>query len=232
MITWSSIIFPDANSPTIEQMIFFHDHSIIILVVITLIILYVIRDIITNKLRNRYLLEGQDIELIWTILPVFILVFIALPSLRLLYLIEELFEPAINIKVIGHQWYWSYEYTDFDIRFDSFILPQIDIDSSIFRLLDVDSRIVIPYNLNLRLLVTAADVIHAWTIPSLGIKIDAVPGRLNQLTALPQRPGVYFGQCSEICGANHRFIPISIEITSITNFIKWVKRITSLLNGW
>lgn len=231
MITWNTIIFPNANSPIMEQIIFFHDHSIIILVIITVLITYMIINIGCNKFTNRYLLEGQDIETIWTILPAIILIFIALPSLRLLYLIEESFEPSITIKVIGHQWYWSYEYADFDLNFDSFIIPQTEIDINSFRLLDVDNRLVIPFNVNTRFLITSADVIHAWTVPSLGIKVDAVPGRLNQLSSIANRPGLFFGQCSEICGANHRFIPIALEITSINNFINWVKNIASL-NGW
>jgi cytochrome c oxidase subunit 2 len=225
MITWSTIIFPNANRPIIEQMIFFHDHSIIILVVITLLIIYIILNIKINLLSNRFLLEGQEIETIWTVLPALILLFIALPRLRLLYLLEEVFEPGIRIKITGHQWYWSYEYSDFNIRFDSFIIPQTDIENDSFRLLDVDTRLVIPFNLNRRFLVTAADVIHAWTIPALGIKVDAVPGRINQLTAIPYCPGIFFGQCSEICGVNHRFIPISIEITSVKNFLNWLNLI-------
>jgi len=232
MITWSSIIFPDANAPIMEQIIFFHDHSIIVLVIITTLILYIIGNISINKLSNRYLLEGQDIEIIWTILPAILLGFIALPSLRLLYLIEESFQPSLRIKVIGHQWYWSYEYSDFKIRFDSFLIPQTEIEIDRFRLLDVDNRLVLPFNINTRFLITAADVIHAWTVPSLGIKVDAIPGRLNQLVAISNRPGVFYGQCSEICGANHRFIPISIEITSINNFLNWVNNIKPLLNGW
>lgn len=231
MITWSTIIFPNANSPIIEQIIFFHDHSIIILVIITILISYIISNIIWNKLTNRYLLEGQDIETIWTILPAIILIFIALPSLRLLYLIEESFTPSITIKVIGHQWYWSYEYADFNLNFDSFITPNSEIELKSFRLLDVDNRLILPYNTNTRLLITSADVIHAWTVPSLGVKVDAVPGRLNQLSTTANRPGLFFGQCSEICGANHSFMPIAIEITSINNFIAWVKKISSL-NGW
>jgi len=223
MITWSTIMFPNANSPIIEQIIFFHDHSIIILVLITILISYIIVNIIFNQLSNRFLLEGQDIETIWTILPAIILIFIALPSLRLLYLIEESFEPSITIKVIGHQWYWSYEYADFNLRFDSFIIPQNEINNNSFRLLDVDNRLIIPFNINTRFLITAADVIHAWTIPSLGVKVDAVPGRLNQLSTISNRPGLFFGQCSEICGANHRFIPISLEITNINNFLFWIK---------
>nr|YP_010596837.1 cytochrome c oxidase subunit II [Cycetogamasus diviortus]WAK85123.1 cytochrome c oxidase subunit II [Cycetogamasus diviortus] len=223
MMTWSTIMFINANSPIMEQMIFFHDHSMIILVLITILITYVMANISFNKYSNRFLLEGQDIETIWTILPAIMLVFIALPSLRLLYLMEESFEPSMTIKVIGHQWYWSYEYADFDLNFDSFMIPQNEMNPNSFRLLDVDNRLIIPYNINTRFLITSADVIHAWTVPSLGIKVDAVPGRLNQLSSMASRPGLFFGQCSEICGANHSFMPISMEITTINNFMSWVK---------
>lgn len=230
MRTWSNISFPNANSPIIEQLIFFHDHSITIIILITIITLYIILNIISNNFKSRFLIEGQEIEILWTIIPAIILVYIALPSLRLLYLIEESFFPTISIKIIGHQWYWSYEYSDFNIEFDSFILPYESINKFSFRLLDVDNRIVIPFNTNLRLLITSRDVIHSWTIPTLGVKVDAVPGRLNQISTQINRPGIFFGQCSEICGANHSFIPISIEITSTKNFFNWAK--TFSLNGW
>lgn len=223
MSTWSSINFPDANSPIIEQLIFFHDHSIIILIIITTLIRYILVNTIKNKLSRRVLINNQDIETIWTILPAGILAFIALPSLRLLYLIDETFNPALTIKVIGHQWYWSYEFSDFNIDFDSYIIPPTELRKENFRLLDVDNRIIIPFNVNTRLLITGADVIHAWRIPTLGLKIDAVPGRLNQLRTITNRPGLFFGQCSEICGANHSFMPISLEITSPKNFFQWIK---------
>uniref|UniRef100_UPI0030E3B0DC cytochrome c oxidase subunit II n=1 Tax=Poecilochirus davydovae TaxID=3128885 RepID=UPI0030E3B0DC len=223
MMTWSTIMLPNANSPIMEQMIFFHDHSMIILVLITIMISYMMINIMFNKFTNRFLLEGQDIETIWTVLPAVMLIFIALPSLRLLYLMEESFEPSMTIKVIGHQWYWSYEYADFNLNFDSFMIPQTDMEKNTFRLLDVDNRLVVPFNVNTRFLITSADVIHAWTVPSLGIKVDAVPGRLNQLSSIANRPGLFFGQCSEICGANHSFMPIALEVTSINNFMIWVK---------
>lgn len=222
MITWCNILFPDANSPIIEQIIFFHDHRIIILIFITILISYFIYNICYNKYSNRFLLNNQTIERIWTITPIIILIFIALPRLRLLYLIDENFEPSLTIKIIGHQWYWSYELSDFNISFDSFIIPSIELKSNNFRLLEVDNRLISPYNTNIRFLVTSADVIHSWTIPSLGIKIDAIPGRLNQIFSIINRPGIYFGQCSEICGANHRFIPICLESTSLKNFLNWI----------
>lgn len=164
------------------------------------------------------------IEIIWTIIPAIVLIFIALPSLRLLYLLDEIRIPSITLKTIGHQWYWSYEYSDFiNIEFDSYIIPVNDININNFRLLDVDNRIVLPINLKIRILISAADVIHSWTVPSLGVKVDGTPGRLNQTNFLINRPGLFFGQCSEICGANHSFIPIVIESVSLKFFINWVK---------
>lgn len=230
MITWSNIIFSNRNSPIIEQIIFFHDHSILIIFIITIITIYIIFNIISNSFSSRFLIEGQEIETIWTIIPAVTLIFIAIPSLRLLYMLDESFSPSITVKIIGHQWYWSYEFSDFNIEFDSFIIPSHEIRENSFRLLDVDNRIVIPFNSHIKFLITSADVIHSWALPSLGIKIDAVPGRLNQSFSFSSRPGLFFGQCSEICGANHRFIPISLEITSSNNFIKWLKSFS--LNGW
>nr|UYL27238.1 cytochrome c oxidase subunit II [Alectorobius spheniscus] len=223
MMTWSNISFPNANSPIMEQLIFFHDHSMMIIILITIITLYMIFNIMFNSYKNRFLMEGQEIEILWTIIPAIILIYIALPSLRLLYLMEESFFPTMSLKVIGHQWYWSYEYSDFNIEYDSFMMPNDLLNKSSFRLLDVDNRLITPFNSNLRLLVTSSDVIHSWTIPSLGVKVDAVPGRLNQISSQVNRPGLFFGQCSEICGANHSFMPISMEITSIKNFLNWIK---------
>nr|YP_010535521.1 cytochrome c oxidase subunit II [Ornithodoros erraticus]UYB78277.1 cytochrome c oxidase subunit II [Ornithodoros erraticus]UYB78290.1 cytochrome c oxidase subunit II [Ornithodoros erraticus] len=223
MMTWTNISFPNSNSPIMEQLIFFHDHSMMIIIMIVIITLYMIFNILANKMANRFLMEGQEIETLWTILPAIILITIALPSLRLLYLMEESFFPSISMKIMGHQWYWSYEYSDFNIEYDSFMIPSEEMTSSTFRLLDVDNRLIMPYNTNARILVTSADVIHSWTIPSLGMKMDAVPGRLNQITTMANRPGIFFGQCSEICGANHSFMPISMEITSINNFLTWIK---------
>lgn len=223
MNTWINFNLQNRNSPLIDQLIFSHNHSILIILLITILVGYIIRSLFYNKLYNRYLLERQNIEIIWTILPAFILIFIALPSLRLLYLLDDSNRPLISLKAIGHQWYWSYEYTDFNnISFDSYIIPSNELNLNSFRLLDVDNRIILPINSQIRILITATDVLHSWTIPSLGIKIDATPGRLNQSNFIINRPGLYFGQCSEICGANHRFIPIVIERILINSFIKWV----------
>jgi cytochrome c oxidase subunit 2 len=230
MATWSNLNLQNSSSPLIEQLIFFHDHTLIILLIITILVSYIITILFFNSYTNRFLLEGQTIEIIWTILPAITLIFIALPSLRLLYLLDESINPLITIKTIGHQWYWSYEYIDFKniIEFDSYISALDNIRS--FRLLDVDNRTILPINTQIRTLVTAADVIHSWTISALGVKTDATPGRLNQINFIINRPGLFYGQCSEICGANHRFIPIVIERVNLKNFINWIKNYSS--NDW
>nr|YP_009995469.1 cytochrome c oxidase subunit II [Ochthebius scopuli]QNP09924.1 cytochrome c oxidase subunit 2 [Ochthebius scopuli] len=223
MATWYNISTQDSASPLMEQLIYFHDHTLLILLMITVLVGYLMLSLFFNKLNYRFLLEGQMIELIWTILPAFTLIFIALPSLNLLYLLDEINNPMVSIKSIGHQWYWSYEYTDFkNIEFDSYMIPMNEMKLNSFRLLDVDNRIVLPYNAQIRMMVTAADVLHSWTIPSLSVKIDATPGRLNQINFFMNRAGLFFGQCSEICGANHSFMPIVLESISPKFFIKWI----------
>lgn len=222
-MTWGQLLFQDASSPIILQLISFHDHTLIILTLVITVVTYALYVIIINKYTNRYLIEAQQIETVWTILPAIILLFLALPSLRLLYLTDEIRNPRLTLKAIGHQWYWRYEYTDFiDIEIDSYIIPTSDLSIGDFRLLEVDNRLVLPIQIEIRVLVTAADVIHAWTVPSLGVKVDAVPGRLNQLGFTIRYPGIFYGQCSEICGANHSFIPISLEVINIKSFINWI----------
>lgn len=204
-------------------MIFFHDLTITTLIFITIIIIFIILSIIFNKLTNRFLLQGHTIELIWTIAPIFILIIIAIPSIKILYLTDEINRYSITIKSIGHQWYWKYEYSNFyKLEFSSYIIPTNQINSNDFRLLDVDNRCIIPFNFPIRIITSSIDVIHSWAVPSLGIKIDSTPGRLNQSIIYSTRPGIFYGQCSEICGINHRFIPIVIESTNLSNFKNWI----------
>lgn len=215
-----------------EQLTFFHDHTLLILVIITVLVGYLILTLFFNSYTHRYLLEGQTIEVIWTILPAITLVFIALPSLRLLYLLDEVSDPSITLKAIGHQWYWSYEYSDFlQVEFDSYIIPTRELEEGNFRLLEVDNHTVLPMNTQIRVLITAADVLHSWAVPSLGVKVDGTPGRLNQTSFLMNRPGLFYGQCSEICGANHRFMPIVIERVPTNTFISWVSSISEAYTG-
>nr|UXG58620.1 cytochrome c oxidase subunit 2 [Dermacentor albipictus]UXG58659.1 cytochrome c oxidase subunit 2 [Dermacentor albipictus]UYB78030.1 cytochrome c oxidase subunit II [Dermacentor albipictus]UYB78043.1 cytochrome c oxidase subunit II [Dermacentor albipictus] len=223
MMTWSQLLFSDMNSPIMEQMVFFHDHSMMIIMMITIITIYMIMNIIYNKFTSRSLMEGQEIEIIWTIIPAITLIFIAIPSLHLLYLTDEMFNSQLSVKVLGHQWYWSYEYSDFNKEFDSFMLSEMDMKKASFRLLETDNNLVIPVNTNIKFLISSADVIHSWTVPSLGLKMDAIPGRLNQCFSSSNRPGMFYGQCSEICGANHSFMPISLEITSLKNFMHFIQ---------
>nr|YP_001974527.1 cytochrome c oxidase subunit II [Metaperipatus inae]ABQ95558.1 cytochrome c oxidase subunit II [Metaperipatus inae] len=223
MPMWDQFGFQDSVSPLMEQLIFFHDHTMIILILITSLISYMMWNLIWNSFLNRMLLEGQEVETMWTILPAFILIFIALPSLRLLYMLDETNNPYLTIKITGHQWYWSYEYSDFkDLEYDSYMIQLEDMTSGGIRLLDVDNRIILPYKSQIRALITAADVLHSWTIPALGIKIDAVPGRLNQMMIYIAHMGLFMGQCSEICGANHSFMPIIMESIPMKEFLKWL----------
>nr|QHR79548.1 cytochrome c oxidase subunit II [Necrobia ruficollis] len=225
MATWKTLLLQDSSSPLMEQLSFFHDHALMILTIITILVGQLLLGLFFNKYINRYLLEGQMIELIWTILPAISFIFIALPSLKLIYILDEVNNPAITIKTMGHQWYWSYEYSDFkQVEFDSYMIPMNEANSWNFRLLDVDNRVVIPFKSQIRMLVSAADVIHSWTIPSMGVKIDATPGRLNQVGFTASRTGLFYGQCSEICGANHSFMPIVLESITPTYFIKWLNK--------
>jgi cytochrome c oxidase subunit 2 len=222
MTQWGQLIFQDAASPIILQIIAFHDHALLVLTLVVTLVGYALVALIFNKYTSRFTTEAQQVETIWTVLPAVTLLFLALPSLRLLYLTDELRQPSVRVKAIGHQWYWRYEYSDFPaVEFDSYIIPTDSLKPGEFRLLEVDNRIVVPIQLEIRLLVTAADVIHSWTIPALGIKLDGIPGRLNQLGFTVRRPGVFYGQCSEICGANHTFIPIALEAVDAQSFIDW-----------
>nr|ANT45775.1 cytochrome c oxidase subunit II [Adelphocoris fasciaticollis] len=223
MPTWSKLSFQDSNSPLMEQLIFFHDHTMMILSMITIMVSYMMMTMMYNKLINRYLLEGQMIELLWTMMPAITLLFIALPSLKILYIMDEMNKPMMTIKAIGHQWYWSYEYSDMsNIEMRSYMKPTNELNMNEFRLLEVDNRVILPMKSTIRMLVTSSDVIHSWTIPSMGIKIDGTPGRLNQGNMNMNRPGLMFGQCSEICGANHSFMPIVIESVSMNQFLNWL----------
>nr|YP_009350925.1 cytochrome c oxidase subunit II [Furculitermes soyeri]AQP28133.1 cytochrome c oxidase subunit 2 [Furculitermes soyeri] len=227
MATWLNLTLQDSASPVMEQLIYFHDHALMIMLMIITTVFYTMISIIQNKQTSRFILEGQMIETVWTIAPAIILVFIAIPSLRLLYLMDEIHNPVVTLKTVGHQWYWSYEYSDFTkLEFDSYMVQQEDQLIDTFRLLDTDNRVVLPMNSPIRMIVTAADVLHSWTVPSLGVKTDATPGRLNQTSFSINRPGLLYGQCSEICGANHSFMPIVIESVSTNQFINWVSKMS------
>jgi len=217
MSNFNQINLQDRNSLIIQNIYNFHEHLILVIIIIISFILYILTFLIINKNFNRKFSENHIIEVIWTIIPALVLIILAIPSIKILYALEEI-NSNISLKIIGHQWYWSYEISDFNIEFDSYILQ---LNNRSYRLLDIDNRLILPYLSKIRLVVSSEDVIHSWTVPSLAVKLDAVPGRLNQINFTRKRPGIYFGQCSEICGANHRFMPIAIEIISLKKFLRW-----------
>jgi len=170
-----------------------------------------------NYLTLNNLVHGTVLEIIWTITPSIILMLIAVPSFALLYSIDEIIDPEVTIKVIGHQWFWSYEYND-GLKFDSYMVPFSSLNVGDLRLLEVDHPIVCPIDTHLRFIVTSTDVLHSFAVPSLGIKIDTVPGRLNQVSCFIKREGTFYGQCSELCGVNHGFMPIKVIAVSTKDF--------------
>ena len=182
----------------------------------------------SNNPLPQKILHGTAIEIIWTVTPSLILIAIAVPSFALLYSLDEVVDPAVTIKAIGHQWYWTYEYSDYaqsdegSIQFDSYMIPDDELELGQLRLLEVDNRVVLPVNTHIRVVITAADVLHSWAVPSLGVKCDAVPGRLNQVPLYIAREGVFYGQCSELCGVNHGFMPIVVEAVPLENYVDWV----------
>jgi heme/copper-type cytochrome/quinol oxidase subunit 2 len=228
------IYFQDSASPQMEGLIELHDNIMFYLVVILFAVGWILFSLVINfidskaAISHKYLNHGTTIELIWTVTPAIILILIAFPSFRLLYLMDEVIDPSMSIIAEGHQWYWSYQYPDFIdsnddlIEFDSYIVPDSDLEEGGLRMLEVDNRVIIPEDTNIRFIVTSGDVIHSYACPSLGIKCDAYPGRLNQLSVYVNREGVFYGQCSEICGILHSSMPIVIESTSLPRFLTWL----------
>lgn len=226
----------DPATPVMEGIINFHNHLMFFMVLIAMFVFWMLSRILTNytATENNTVVPEKFthstlLEIVWTIIPAIILLVIAVPSFALLYSLDEMIDPAVTLKVVGHQWYWSYEYSDYasledgsGLAFDSYMLPIEEIPAGAFRLLEVDNRILLPTNTHIRLLVTAADVLHSWAIPSFGIKVDACPGRLTQASLFIKRKGVYFGQCSEICGVNHAFMPIVVKAVPTDAYVSWV----------
>nr|YP_002970597.1 cytochrome c oxidase subunit II [Thermophis zhaoermii]ACR55924.1 cytochrome c oxidase subunit II [Thermophis zhaoermii] len=214
----------EATGPTMEEVIFLHDHVLLLTCLMSLVItMFALTATMASLTHNDPTEEVEQLEAAWTAAPIMILILTALPSVRSLYLMEEVFDPYLTIKATGHQWYWNYEYSDeTQISFDSYMIQTKDLQNGSPRLLEVDHRMIMPAGLQTRIVVTAEDVLHSWAIPSLGVKVDAVPGRLNQLPLATSRTGVFFGQCSEICGTNHSFMPITVEAIPLNHFEQWL----------
>ena len=224
----------EAASPVMERITSFNDLVFIISVVITVFVLFLLLYVVFrfNAKRNPVPSKTSHntlLEVVWTVLPIIILVVIAIPSFRLLYFTDRTEEAEMTIKAIGHQWYWSYEYPDFDdFSLDAFMIQEReDLEEGQPWLLETDIRVMLPVDTTIRILVTADDVIHAWAVPAFGIKIDAVPGRLNETWVRADREGVFYGQCSELCGVDHAFMPIAVEVGSKDAFAAWAEAQTA-----
>jgi cytochrome c oxidase subunit 2 len=221
--------FQEAATPVMRDIEDLHHLLLIIITVITLFVLALLIYVIFRFSAKRNPTPSRTahntlIEVLWTVLPVMILVVIAVPSFKLLYFMDRTSTPEMTLKVVGHQWYWSYQYQDHgDFSFDSLMVPQDQLKPGQHRLLEVDNQVVVPIDTNIRVLVTSEDVLHAWAVPAFGVKIDTVPGHLNETWMRIERPGTYYGQCSELCGVNHGFMPIAVKAVSKEEFRVWAE---------
>ena len=224
--------FQDPATPVAEGIVDLHHDIMFFLCIVCIFVLYMLTRTVMlfQSTKNNFtkITHGKVIEIVWTITPSLILAIIAIPSLALLYSLDEVTEPAVTLKAVGHQWYWSYEYSDYNttqnesIAFDSYMIPTDELKEGQLRLLEVDNPIYLPVDTHVRILITSEDVLHSWAVPSLGIKVDACPGRLNQTALFIKREGTYYGQCSEICGVNHGFMPICVKAVPLEDYISWV----------
>ena len=225
------LYFQDSASPQMEALVELHDNIMFYLVIILFAVGWILTSIVVkfiytkSPISHKYVSHGTLVELIWTITPGLILIFIAFTSFKLLYLMDEVSDINMTLYIEGHQWYWSYQYPDFldndgeFIEYDSYLVPESDLEDGALRMLDVDERVIIPEITHVRFIITSGDVIHSYACPALGIKADAYPGRLNQASALINREGTFYGQCSEICGILHSSMPIAIESVSLEKFL-------------
>ncbi len=226
---WQMNLGPSASTIQ-DKIISFHDMLLVIIFAITIFVLALLIWTIvrynekTNPVPAKFT-HNRFFERLWTIIPVLILLVIAVPSFRLMYYQGKVPEPGLTIKITGYQWYWGYEYPDQEISFQSYMIPDKDIDKSKgqLRLLSTDNVVVVPVETNVQLLITATDVLHSWTIQNFGVKKDAVPGRLNETWFRATKTGTFYGQCSEICGTGHAFMPIEVRVVSQEEFDAWVE---------
>jgi|TARA_B100001123_G_scaffold360683_1_gene416816 cytochrome c oxidase subunit 2 len=224
--------FQEAATPTMEKIDGFHDFVTIIATVIAVFVMVLLLIVIFrfNEKSNptpTTTTHHLPLEIAWTVIPIIILVVMAIPSFKLMYFADRVDNPDMTLKIIGRQWYWSYEYPDHgNFTFDANIVSEEDLakDSSLKRNMDTDERVVLPVGKKIQLLMTASDVLHNWGVPAFGIKLDTVPGRLNETWVQINKPGVYYGFCSELCGVNHAYMPITVEAVSPKAFKQWVKQ--------
>ena len=221
--------FQEPATDLMSDIISFHSYILMpIITGISVLVLFLLLYIAFrfNSSKNQVAsttTHNAVVEILWTVIPVVLLIIIAIPSFRLLYVSETIPKSDLTIKAIGNQWYWSYEYPDYgDIVFDANMLNDDELSDPKLRLLETDTQIVVPINKVVKLQITSNDVLHAWTIPAFGVKMDAVPGRLNETWFKANREGIFYGQCSELCGPKHAFMPINVKVVSETEFESWI----------
>ncbi|HUW73913.1 MAG TPA: cytochrome c oxidase subunit II [Methyloceanibacter sp.] len=224
--------FQDAATPVMAQITDFHTYVTIIITVIALFVLALMIYVMVrfNEKRNptpSRTSHNTAIEVAWTVIPIFILVAIAIPSFRLLFAQYDFPKADVTITATGSQWYWSYEYPDEGISFDSIMVPDASLKEGQPRLLTVDNEVVVPVNANVIVGLKSNDVIHDWALPSFGVKLDAVPGRLQQTWFRAEKEGWFYGQCSELCGRNHAFMPIAVRVVSQDEYDAWIAKTKS-----
>jgi len=224
--------FQDAASPVMEQITDFHTYVTIIITVVALFVLGLMIYVMVrfNEKRNpnpSRTSHNTAIEVAWTVIPIFILVAIAIPSFRLLFAQYDFPKADVTITATGNQWYWSYDYPDEGVHFDSIMVPEASLKEGQPRLLTVDHEVVVPVNANVIVGLKSNDVIHDWAVPSFGVKLDAVPGRLQQTWFRAEKEGWFYGQCSELCGRNHAFMPIAVRVVSQDEYDAWIAKTKS-----
>lgn len=219
----------EEGSPIAVGIVDFHNHLMYYLIIIfSLVTYFMIARIykVRSISRIKYINHSTVLELIWTIIPAIILIIIAIPSFKLLWSLDEIVKPLVTLKIKGNQWFWNYEISDIDglnVNFDSYTKSEEDLALGELRLLEVDNRVLLPIQTPIRLLITGEDVIHSFGVPALGLKTDGVPGRINHSSLYLLRPGTYYGQCSELCGASHERMSIVIQGVSIKEYLQWLK---------
>ena len=219
IISWINLNFQNPNSINIIKINIFYNFILIILINIIFILILIIKFNLKNKFNNKLILQNQKLEIIWTIIPILIVIIIRIISINLLFSNNEIKNNILNIKTLGNQWFWNYEYPIFNKNFNSYLILNNNFN---FYILETDNNIIIPFNYQIILIFSSLDVIHSWTLPSINIKIDCIPNQLNRINFICIKPSTIYGQCSEICGIYHSFIPIKIESIKLNNFLKWI----------
>ena len=221
--------FSEPATELMSDVISFHSYILMpiitgISILVLALLLYIVYRYNSNRNHTASMTTHNTlIEVLWTVIPVILLIIIAIPSFRILYTAETIPKADLTIKAIGNQWYWSYEYPDYDdFSFDANMLQDDELSDPSLRLLETDTQIVVPVNKVVKLLITSNDVLHAWTIPAFAVKKDAVPGRLNETWFKAEKVGTYYGQCSELCGIKHAFMPIAVKVVSEEEYQEWL----------